>query len=184
MQEKHIYHRDELPDSFRWQAVSFMRVAWPSIFTGPLRLLKHTYPPDMGTVHFTISEEEVLLSYASVMRLSLPHAGEEHVVYGLGNVFTFPPYRGEGHGRQVVEMATRFLQDSDADVAALFCNPSLERFYAGCGWEAPPGAITRIGTPERHSVYKELRMMLFLSEKGRRAREAFAREPLYVAWPW
>lgn len=164
--------------------MSFMRVAWPSIFTGQLRLLKDPYPPDMGAVHFTISEEGVLLSYASALRLSLPHAGDQHVVYGLGNVFTFPPYRREGHGRQVVEMATRFFRDSDADVAALFCNPSVERFYAACGWETLPGALTHIGTPERHSVYAELRMMLFLSEKGHRARAAFAREPLYVPWPW
>jgi GNAT superfamily N-acetyltransferase len=161
-----------------------MRVAWPSIFTGGLRLMKDPFPPDPGTVHFAISEEGVLLSYAAAMRLSLPHAGDRYEVYGLGNVFTFPPYRREGHGRQVVEMATRFFRESDADVAALFCNPSLERFYAACGWETLPGAITRVGTPERHSVYKELRMTLFLSEKGHRARPAFAGEPLYVDWAW
>ncbi|XYH98532.1 GNAT family N-acetyltransferase [Sorangium sp. So ce1128] len=184
MIEQRIYRQDELPESLMWQAVSFMRVQWPSIFKGSLRLLKHTYPPDMGTVHFTISEEGVLLSYASVMRIDLSHAGERYTVHGFGNAFTFPPYRGEGLGRQVVEMATAFLRDSDADVAGLFCAPGLERFYAASGWEALPGAITRVGTPERFTVYSELRMMLFLSEKGRQARTAFAGEPLYVPWPW
>ncbi|AUX43742.1 uncharacterized protein SOCE26_051970 [Sorangium cellulosum] len=184
MQERRVYRQNELPESLMWQAVSFMRVQWPSIFKGSLRLLKHTYPPDMGTVHFTISEEGVLLSYASVLRIDLPHAGERHVVYGLGNVFTFPPYQGEGLGRQVVEMATGFLRSSEADVAALFCSSRLERFYAASGWEAQHGAITRVGTPERFTVHDELRMMLFVSDKGRDARAAFAGEPLYVPWPW
>ena len=161
-----------------------MRVEWPFIYSGANWLWKETYPPELNPVHFTLSEDEVLLSYAATIRRQLQHAGSSYELIGFGNVFTFPSVRSQGYGKQVVAAATDYILRGDADVAVLFCSPSLRSFYEKSGWEAFPDAITRIGAPDRFTPDPNLRMMLFVSERGRRARSAFAEQPLYIETPW
>lgn len=184
MPQVSMYHHQELPAHLRWQAVSFMRVQWPSIFTGSLRWLSETYPAELRPVHFVCSEREVLISYAAALRLALPHRGTTYQVYGVGNVFTFPPYRREGHGQQVLQAAAQYLDSGTIDLAILFCQPELAAFYARSGWEASPEAETRIGTPESYMLDHDLRMMRFISPLARQMRGEFAAHPLYIEWPW
>jgi GNAT superfamily N-acetyltransferase len=179
-----VYSPAELPDAFRWQAVTLMRAQWPSIFQGGLRWMTETYPPELGTVHFVVSHAEVLIGYASLMQLELPHVGEAYRVHALGNVLVSPPYRGEGHGRRLVEAATRFIDAGGTDLGMLFCNPSLDGFYRPLGWEALPGAQTRIGTPDSYTEDADLRMMRLVSGRARAARELLGSEPFYVEWAW
>lgn len=179
-----VFQHFDFPAELKWQAVSFMRVEWPFIFTGPDRFLTEPYPPELQPVHFAIVEDNVLISYGSILQLKQPHAGEVYTLYGLGNVFTFPPYRREGFGRQVVEAATRYILASTADVGALFCGARLAPYYRASGWEAMEGATTRIGTPDNYETHDVLRMMLFVSEKGKRGQRAFMHEPFYIESPW
>ncbi len=53
--------------------------------------------------HFVVEQEEVLISYATVIETTLDHAGETYKTLGLSSVFTYPPFRGEGHARGVVD---------------------------------------------------------------------------------
>jgi predicted acetyltransferase len=55
-------------------------------------------------------------------------------VLGLSNVFTFPPYRNEGHASQLVTAAGQQIDNSGADLAILFCESALEPFYSAHGW--------------------------------------------------
>ena len=48
-----------------------------------------------------------------MIRTRLDHAGQTYDVAGLGNVFTFPPYRREGFGSRVVDAAA---PDGEGDV--------------------------------------------------------------------
>ena len=127
------YRHREFPRGLNWQAVSFMRVEWPFIDGG---MLRETYPA-------ALVEEDLLLSYAATFRLRIAHAGEEYEMGCLGNVFTYPGSRRQGYGRRVVGAATRHIRGSGADVAALFCAPDLESFYAASGWEPTPEARPR-----------------------------------------
>ena len=179
-----VFEDADFPALLNCQAVSFMRVEWPFVFSGENRLGNATYPAASKPVHFTITENDILISYAAVMRVELRHAGEDYQVAGFGNVFTYPAFRGEGFGRQVVDKATHYILASDADVAMLFCNPKLEAFYAASGWELLAGASTRIGSPDNYTVDPDLRMMLFVSSKGKQGRQAFAEQPLYIEAPW
>jgi len=45
-------------------------------------------------------------------------------------------------------------------------------------------ATTRIGTSEKSEKHDSLRMMHFVSEKGRAGYSAFADQPLYIDDPW
>ena len=178
-----VYQQLDFPAALKWQAIAFMRMEWPFIFTGDFKFITEPYPPELHPVHFVAAEDDSLISYASIIRLDLDHAGTNYGTYGLGNLFTFPPYRRQGHGRQVLELATDFIKSSDVDVAILFCDAQLEPFYATCGWEVTH-SLTRIGLPNDYKAFEASRMMLFTSEKGRQGKTDFEEQPLYIEWHW
>jgi hypothetical protein len=184
MPQLYTYRQEDFPAGLKWQALSFMRVEWPFIFEGDLRFLKETYPPSLDPVHFAVTEDDVLISYASIIRFDVDHAGHKLACYGFGNVFTFPPYRNEGFGKQITDAATRYILASPVDIAMLFCDTKLIPFYGAFGWEVLEGAETRFGTPENPTVFDTTRMTLFVSEKGQQARAAFVEQPYYIESPW
>ena len=179
----HVYPQTELPAIFKWPAIAFMRMEWSDIFHGDNLYMSETFPPENHPVHFVLAEGETLISYAAMMEVSLNHYGNVYRVYGFGNMFTFPPFRKHGYGRQVLQAATRFIQASTVDIAILFCDPKLEDFYAADGWKATYSP-TRLGQADQYQVYDPLRMMLFTSEKGLANQKDFESQPIYIDWPW
>jgi predicted GNAT family N-acyltransferase len=145
--------------------------------------MSETYPPEFQPVHFVMAEDDSLLSYATLLKLNIPHAGMEYKIYGFGNLLTFPPYRKRGYGGQILQAATNYILQSDVDAAILFCDHLLEPFYAEKGWAHTPSP-TRLGKPEQYEDYGPSRMMLFVSEKGRRGRTDFEAQPIYIDSPW
>jgi len=184
MPQLHVYPHQEFPSDVNWQAVSFMRVEWPSILLGGHRLGTETYPAAHQPVHFVVTEQNMLISYAAIMQLTLAHAGHRYHVAAFGNVFTFPAFRGEGYGRQVVDAAARYIQVCAVDLGIVFCKPHLIPFYCTSGWEVIDGAGTRVGTPAAFTDHPYHRLMLFVSDRSRRDRSAFVEEPLYIESPW
>ncbi|MBN1815491.1 MAG: GNAT family N-acetyltransferase [Anaerolineae bacterium] len=178
-----IYQQSDLPTVLKWQAIAFMKVEWPFIFGGDLLFMTEPYPPDLHPVCFVASKGDSLISFASTLQLDLDHAGASYKVCGFGNLFTFPPYRCQGYGKRVLELATDFIKRSQVDVAILFCDPALEPFYAACGWEAAL-APTRVGSPDEYELLQASRMMLFVSEKGKKGEMDFETHPLYIEWHW
>lgn len=178
-----IYPQSDFPPALKWQAVAFMRVEWPFIFTGVRKLATDPYPPELDPVHFVATEGDLLISYASIIRLNLEHVSETYKAYGFGNMFTFPSFRRKGYGRQVLELATDFIKQSDVDIFILFCDPKCESFYAKSGWKVA-GSPTRVGVPSEYKIHDLLRMMLFVSEKGQRGRKDFEEQPVYIDEPW
>jgi predicted N-acetyltransferase YhbS len=176
------YH--QFPKIYKWQVLSFMKMEWPFIFSGQYQFSEDTYPPEQDPIHFVISQGDALISHAEIIKMKLDHAGTDYLVYGLGNVFTFPPYRGNGYGKEAVKAGTSYIAKSDADVAILFCDPGLKSFYEKAGWAGLPQASTRIGTPKESEENDGLRMMLLLSERGKAGYASFVNQPLYIDDPW
>jgi hypothetical protein len=178
-----IFAEADLPERYAWQAVACMREVWPSLFTGPLEWLSRPADTDLSPYHFVLHRDGAFASYASVVRLTVAHGGEEFGLHGLGNVLTPTPYRRRGYARRVLGEVNDWLDAGGADAAALFCAQSLEPFYAGHGWTPCPGG-TRLGDRTDSRPYDELRMMRFLSGRARAAREALTNETLYVTHLW
>jgi hypothetical protein len=144
-----IYSDDTLPQILVWQALSFLRCEWPFLFTGDNRLRTRPFGGP-ATTYVVQADGEVLLSYAEVLRVTAERACEPVRVLGLSNVFTFPPYRAEGHASAIMRSVADIINDSDAELAILFCEKELEPFYAARGWQlAPAGAIQAPGTAPR-----------------------------------
>ena len=183
MPELTVYQQPDFPALYKWQAIAFMRMEWTSIFYDDNLYMSETYPPELQPVHFVVAEDDSLLSYASILRLEISHTGLDYQIYGFGNLLTFPPYRRRGYGGQILQEATDFIQQSDVDAAILFCDPLLESFYAAKGWISTHSP-TRLGEPKQYEEYAPSRMMLFVSDKGRRGRSDFETQPLYIDSPW
>jgi hypothetical protein len=130
-------------------------------------------------------DDSLLISHAAVVWKYLEHAGESYKTYGLSGVFTHPCFRERGYARQIVETGTAYIKCSDADIAMLWCAPSLKGFYARSGWIGLEKSRTLIGPKQAPIVYHLLLMMLFISEKGKDSQPAFESEPIYFgleAW--
>ncbi|MEZ4714231.1 MAG: GNAT family N-acetyltransferase [Caldilineaceae bacterium] len=183
MSDVKIYTQADFPPILKWQVIAFMKTAWPGIFQGPLKFLTEPYPPQLNPVHFALCHDDALVSYATIMRQTWTHVGQQFDACCFGNMFTFPPYRHEGHALKVLQAATEYIHQSDADVAALFCREHLISFYAQCGWATMP-VPTHVGMPQQYAVKEAPRMMLFVSAKGQAARQSFAAEALLVGWAW
>jgi hypothetical protein len=180
MPELHCYPKPAVPRDVAVQICSYLRVQWPQLegrFGDKLWNVKATSRARL----FVLMEGEKLISNAEANFRELEHAGGTFTVGGLSTVFTYPAYRNGGHARQVVAAATKLLDESDADLAMLFCGEPLQRFYASFGWEPAANAQIRYGDRAAPDVYSGgVVMMRFITTKGRDARRAFESEPVYV----
>ena len=183
MPELNVYQQPDFPALYKWQAIAFMRMEWASIFYDDNLYMSETYPPELEPVHFVMAENDSLLSYASLLKLNLPHAGMDYSIYGFGNLLTFPPYRRRGYGSQILQAATEYIRQSDVDAAILFCDHLLEGFYEARGWICTHSP-TRLGSADRYTEYVPSRMMLFVSQKGIHGKADFETQPIYIDWPW
>ena len=183
MPELTIYQQTHFPAIYKWQAIAFKRMEWSSIFYDDNLYMSETYLPELQPVHFVMAEDDSLLSYASLLKLNLTHTRNEYLIYGFGNLLTFPPYRRRGYGRQILQAATDFIRQREVDAGILFCDRLLESFCAEKGWISTPSP-TRLGSPNHYEEYSPSRMMLFVTESGQRGAADFESPPIYVDWPW
>ena len=157
---------------YAWQVFQNKPVGWDYV------------DKDRHPFSFALMEGEVLISHAEVNWRVLEHASESYVTYGLSAVFTYPQFRGQGGGHQVVEAATNHILSSDADAAMLGCKPELIEFYRANGW-SPMRDMQILYGPKEAPTRGGNVMMLFVSEKGKQGRPAFECEPVYVgAYMW
>mgnify|MGYP001774082690 CR=1 FL=1 len=179
MPEVHIYPGPMLPPSIKCQILSFIRIKWWWIFQGEHRFWDYTEKAT-HPVNVVLIEQELVVSHAEINRRMIEHTGQTFNAYGLSAVFTYPAWRKAGYGRQVVEAATHYIEETDADVAMLFCLPNLVGFYQRCGWEHVEKSVL-YGDPHQPTVdEEETLMMRFVSERGKLARSSFLDQAVYV----
>lgn len=179
MIQRIIYPQDQLPDHLKCQILSFLRIHYPGGFTGPNRLRDWISPPDDHPISIMLVEKGILISHTEVVWKALEHAGITYKAYGLTGVFTYPAFRDQGYGRQIVELGTAYIDASDGDIGIFHCAPHLKSFYAHSGWSVIEQATTLIGDRTAPTMSDEVMMMRFLTEKGRQGRAAFEQHPLY-----
>jgi len=173
------FRGNDLPDDIRLQVLSFLRIEWPGGFSGPNQYRDWISKPDEHPVHFVVVESGLLISHAEVLWKHLDHGGESFKTSGLSGVLTYPGFRRQGFGHQVVEAGSKWILQSDADIAMLWCNPALENFYGAFGWIGLRKAITLMGPKDDLRENEELLMMLFLSARGKAKQASFEAMPIY-----
>jgi predicted acetyltransferase len=182
----HIYHNNtDLPAAIRYQVHSFMRVVWFDYddYNVDLTVEEDAAQP----TYIAVTNGSTLIAFATVVWKTITHAGEIYRCGGLANVMTFPHWRKQGYGAQVVATATRIIrQSSEADIAMLWTAHTNVPFYNRAGWEAMAEMVTLIGDANKPHVYdEETAMMLFLSDKGKTNRALYEQGRVYVGeWTW
>ena len=179
MIKQHLYESQDVPERFKCQILSFVRIEWDELFSGDLRLRDWTSKPEMHPITFLLEEEGVLISRLEVVWNTLQHTGEAYKTYALSGVFTYPAFRKQGYGLQLVQSAKDYIeQQADADIV-LF-HSTLKGFYEQAGFERMDQLVTLVGDPHHPERSDEVGFMLFLSEKGKQARNSFEKGPVYV----
>ncbi len=179
MIQQYIFASQDVPERFKCQILSFVRIQWPKLFSGKNRLRDWTSKPELHPVTFLLEEEGVLISRLEIVWDVLAHAGETYLTYGLSGVFTYPAFRKQGYGLQLVQSAKAFIeQQAEADLV-LF-HSTLKGFYEQAGFERMDSLVTLVGDPRRPERSPETAFMLFLSDKGKRGRSRFENASVYV----
>ena len=179
MIRQHLFESQFVPERFKYQILSFVRIEWSELFSGERRLRDWTSKPELHPVTLLIEEEGILISRLEVVWDVLHHAGEEYKTYGLSGVFTYPAFRKQGYGLQLVRLAKDYIeQRGDTDIV-LF-HSTLKGFYEQAGFERMEHLVTLVGNSQNPERSDETGFMLFLSEKGKRGRNSFEKWPVYV----
>lgn len=181
MDELRTYTSAALPESLKWQAVSFLRVHYPDGFINENRLRDWITKEEDHPIHIVIVEQGLLISHTNVVWKHLDHDGIMYKAYGLTGVFTYPSFRGQGYGSKVVAAGTEYILSRDADIAMFYCDPSLMNFYARHGWVYMDKSVSFIEEKDQPvRVDDEILMMMFVSPKGQRGRAVFEHKPIYL----
>jgi hypothetical protein len=174
------YRRHEIPQLFAAQIVSYQRIQWPSLKARSNRLWECN-DVNRDYMHFMMVDEEIVISHASVNWRDVSLGGERFSVWGMSSVFTYPAFRKGGFATKTVSAATDFMRQGSGDVAMLFTGEHLINFYSAIGWEQTPAARIFYGDPDQPIQKTDnVIMMLFMSDRGRAARERFAEEDVFV----
>lgn len=179
MIKQHFFTSQDVPEKFKYQILSFVRIEWPELFSGENRLRDWTSRPELHPVTFLIEEEGVLISRLEVVWDVLRHAGEEYKTYGLSGVLTYPAFRKQGYALQLLHAAKNYIEQQTGADIVLF-HSMLTGFYEKAGFERMENLITLVGNPQNPERSDETGFMLFLSEKGKRGRSSFENSPVYV----
>jgi GNAT superfamily N-acetyltransferase len=172
MIEQHIFASQDVPERFQCQILTFVRIPWPELFGGETRLRDWTSKPELHPVTFLLEEEGVLISRLEVVWEVLAHAGETYLTYGLSGVLTYPAFRKQGYGLQLVQSAKAYIeQQTEADLVLFHW--TLRGFYEQAGFERMDSLITLVGNPPQPERSPETAFLLFLSDKGKRGRTRF-----------
>src|SRR5205823_1594193 len=162
MPELRTYRRHEMPRDLAWQVRSYTRIQWPFLDVTGSRWWDFT-PRDNNSIHFMITDGELLISHCSANWRDIEHAGQTYNVFGLSTVFTYPAFRKAGHAQRVVNAASDYIRQSEADLAMLFCGHPLRQFYSGCGWEPIDSARIFYGDRSNPKLKDDnLVMMMFV----------------------
>lgn len=173
----HVYSRHEIPPLLAAQIRSYTRVQWPGLGTDTA--LWPVPPEGKSSIHFLLTDGELLVSHASTRIRHVTHDGTDYRVAGLSAVFTYPDYRGGGCGERVVRAATDHIRSGDGDMAILFCGDRVKPLYERLGWVDLPTARIAYGDPVTIKTDNHV-LAMFLSERGKFGRPKFESDIVHV----
>jgi GNAT superfamily N-acetyltransferase len=179
------YSPEKLPDLVKYQILSFMRIEWTEGFIGRWRGRRWINWPEFNPVHFVMMDQGFVVAHAESLWRDWQHNGVSYRVYGISGVFVFPDYQREGYGKQLIQAITDdCMNQPEADVGMLWCDPKLRDFYVKCGWEPMDNTITLLGDTleDAEEHHEEILFMRFFSQRAQSRRQRFEGDRLYFGW--
>lgn len=174
------FHKNELPEKWFYQIISFLRMDDPGGFEGSNKNRNYISSDDEHQKHFIISSGDILISHAEVLRKELFLKNIFWCCFGLGGVLTYPAYRRQGYGTRIVRLATEYIMaQPNADFALLSCKTENREFYKMNRWEFPEILTVNIGPRANPEACSEDVGILFISSKAKKRRTELEHTPIY-----
>ena len=164
----------EVPPSVRDQITALQEQAWPSD-DGAARGVRHDQA--LRPLSVALTTDGLVVAALDILSKPLEHAGRRYAASGLATVVTDRVWRHRGFGTELVAAALRLVASGGADLGIFTCDPPLQGFYEGAGWELLPGAVFVGGSREEPFPSDRLGKIVlarFFSEPAQAGAETFA----------
>ena len=168
----------EVPPGVRAQISALQEQAWPSDDGAARGVLND---PELRPLSVVLAVDGLVVSALDILSKPLEHAGRRYAASGLSAVVTDQARRRRGYGTQLAAAALRLIAAGGADVGIFTCDPPLQAFYEGAGWQPLPGAVLVGGSRDEPFPSDQLGKVVlarFFSERARAGAETFARARL------
>lgn len=116
--------------------------AWPEFAGSP-------WPEEEHLLSFCMMDGPRLCAHVSVMGTGFTHKGERYFACGIGEVVTHPDYRGKGFALRLLQRASSYTRQRQADLCVFTCKPELIPLYEKAGWSCCPDLCLTGGTQEK-----------------------------------
>lgn len=174
-----IYKQEaDIPKVLHQQILDFLRIVWNDGFTEKNLFRTWICRKEFNPVFFLLTSQNILISHLCVVHQQLTHANESFNTYGLSGVFTYPQFRKQGYGLQLVRAATDFIQNTNADIA-LFTT-TTHNFYEKAGYIRMEQTRLLHGDKSNPQLYPEEIYMQFISAKGKQHKNSFDKATMYI----
>ena len=184
MFELRFYRQARLEPKWYYQILSFVRVHWPRGFGGENLYRDWISRPAYDPVGFVLTHGDLLVAHAQVLHKDVQHEGETFSLYGLSTVFTYPSFRGQGHGQRVVLAAMEhMLAQPDIDLAMTNCVEHNVGFYEKCGWRFVDNVLL-MGSRSAPEPLDERVALIYVSDKAQAHQQALETVPIYFEEEW
>jgi GNAT superfamily N-acetyltransferase len=105
-------------------------------FPRDVAVFRHTRPWHDSPPQYSVLavEGDEIIAHAGVVGRTITVGDVSLRVAGIQNVYVLPSHRGQGLSGRVLAEAMAEAARRQFDCGLLFCEPALERIYAGGGW--------------------------------------------------
>ena len=174
-----IFKQDELPEKWHHQILSFQRIVWPEGFVNENLYRDWITKPEDNPVSILLTHENLLISHVQVVSRTITHLADEFKFYGLTGVLTYPSFRKQGYGKQIVQEGMKYIDEqADKDIVLFSCEEKNFSFYQKCGWNFNDVPILE-GDESDPKLTNSRVAMQFVSDKAKQYQQQFVESPLF-----
>jgi aminoglycoside 2'-N-acetyltransferase I len=163
----------EVPRQLRSQVNALRDEAWPPDQPSESG---RGHDPALRPLSMLLVDDGRVLAALDILSKQITHRGEQYAASGLSTMVTDSAERGHGHGRALARAARERMSSTGADLGLFTCDPPLQGFYEGAGWQVLPGTVLVGGTPQAplpSDQFDKITMGCFFSARARASAAAF-----------
>lgn len=174
-----VFKQDELPDIWYHQILSFQRIVWPEGFENENFYRDWITKPEDNPISILLTHGNLLISHVQVVSRKITHMGNDFIFYGLTGVLTYPSFRKQGYGKQVVQEGMKYIDgQANRDIVLFSCEEKNVPFYQKCGWVFNDIPVFE-GDESDPKLTKSRVAMQFVSAKAKQHQEKFTENPIF-----
>lgn len=128
----------DISEGLKLQICEFKNRNWKYPVQSHLEWMdRHLYD---GDIHLLLRDEDILVAYLNMVRVSLEFDSRTVEALGIGNVCVDPAMKGRNYGRLIMSVADFYCRQNKMP-GILFCQQKNVGFYKACNWIPYDGVV-------------------------------------------